>query len=109
MVPAVFKHLVQKLRFAYQQLMSGTSHGRQPSSPRSSRKQLPITAGLKAPQQRTHAALASWSDRARCRMVFYTVLLFPPGIWYNILRGVGKLAVIINVSDLGTSTNRSPG
>lgn len=24
-----------------------------------------------------------------------------PGIWYNILRGIGKLAVIINVSVLG--------
>lgn len=36
------------------------------------------------------------------------MLLFPPGIWYNILRGVGKLAVIINVSDIGTSTNRRP-
>lgn len=28
------------------------------------------------------------------------LLVFFTGIWYNILRGVGKLAVIINVSNL---------
>lgn len=39
----------------------------------------------------------------------HTALLSLPGIWYNILRGVGKLAVIINVSDIGSSADRSPG
>lgn len=61
------------------------------------RNSSPLSSGRPHPQKRP-----SRSDTdLRCS--------FPPGIWYNILRGVGKLAVIINVSDIGTSTNRRPG
>ena len=83
--------------------------------PRALPKQLLVTTSLTChtrgpdqPLQRPDCRSLPKLLRAPAKRVLNLCFFAPlPGIWYNILRGVGKLAVIINVSDVGTSNGRA--